>query len=125
MFPRAFLEGVEAEGPSLCRHRPQVAQSMARIKTVLALSHSRLRRTRLDLHSSRANESHAAYSAHPSRRTRRGANRGVFAGGKKDRAVVVNVTVALVAFEPSSATEGGEIVQVAAVGALVQRQVTV
>jgi hypothetical protein len=41
------------------------------------------------------------------------------------RAVVVNVTVAVFAFVPSSVTEGGETEHVAAVGAPVQVHVTV
>jgi hypothetical protein len=54
-----------------------------------------------------------------------GANRGETGGIKDVRAVVVIVTVAVAACVPSSVTELGDTVQVAAVGAPVQLQVTV
>jgi hypothetical protein len=54
-----------------------------------------------------------------------GAIRGTNNGGENERAVVVNVTVAVAAFFPSSVTDDGETVHIAAVGAPVQLQVTV
>ena len=54
-----------------------------------------------------------------------GANRGTTNGGAKTRAIVVKVTVAVAAIFPSSVTEDGETVHVAAAGAPVQLHVTV
>ena len=54
-----------------------------------------------------------------------GAARGQSRGGDIARAVVVKVTVAVAACVPSSMTEPGETVQVAAAGAPLQLQVTV
>jgi len=54
-----------------------------------------------------------------------GAIRGKASGGANERAVVVNVTVTVAGFFPSSVTDDGETVHIAAVGAPVQLQVTV
>jgi hypothetical protein len=54
-----------------------------------------------------------------------GAAGGQSRGGDIARAVVVKVTVAVAACVPSSVTEPGETVQVAAAGAPLQLQVTV
>jgi len=54
-----------------------------------------------------------------------GAYRGKPNGGAKTRAIVVKVTVAVAAIFPSSVTEDGETVHVAAAGAPVQLHVTV
>src|SRR2546426_7167841 len=54
-----------------------------------------------------------------------GTPRGKTSGVANARAVVVNVTVAGAAFDPSRVTDDGETVQLAPIGAPVQLQVTV
>jgi hypothetical protein len=54
-----------------------------------------------------------------------GTYRGKARGAEKPRAMVLNVTVAIAAFFPSSVTDDGETVHVAWAGAPVQLHVTV
>jgi len=69
--------------------------------------------------------SQANNAAHVLHRRVGGAYRGKAKGGANERAVVVNVTVTVAGFFPSSVTDDGETVHIAAVGAPVQLQVTV
>jgi len=53
-----------------------------------------------------------------------GASRGKTIGIANPRAIVINVTVALAAFDPSSVTDGGETVQLGPAGATMQLHLT-
>jgi len=72
-----------------------------------------------------ASRSNMHSATNTSRGNTGGAIRGKASGGENERAVVVNVTVAVAAFFPSSVTGDGETVHVAWAGAPVQLQVTV
>jgi hypothetical protein len=101
-------------------------QSETTTSPAAAAKPGRRRDGRPKLHSiaATANQAkHAATSTH--HRCVGGACRGKNIGGENVRAIVVNVTVAVAAFEPSKVTVCGETVQLAAVGAPVQVQVTV
>ena len=69
--------------------------------------------------------SHANNASHVSHPRIGGAYRGKAKGGEKTRAMVLNVTVAVAAFFPSSVTDDGETVHVAWGGAPVQLHITV
>src|SRR6266478_813085 len=86
---------------------------------------SRWREVRIKLQSIDITASQANNDAHVSHRRIGGAYRGKAKGGANERAAVVNVTVAVAAFFPSSVTGEGETVHVAWAGAPVQLQVTV
>ncbi len=83
------------------------------------------REVRIKLLSVNNTASQANNAANASHRRIGGAYRGKNIGGANACAIVVNVTVAVAAFFPSSVTGDGETVQVAWAGAPVQLQVTV
>jgi hypothetical protein len=85
----------------------------------------RWREARLMFQSMSATASHARQAVNTSQTCIVGTNGGESTGGKTERAVVVNVTVAVAGFVPSSVLEGGETVHVACAGAPVQLHVTV
>jgi hypothetical protein len=68
--------------------------------------------------------SHASHVTSIIRRCIGGAYRGQSGGVTMARAMVLNVTVAVAAFVPSSFTDGGDTVQLVVAGAPVQLQVT-
>jgi len=86
---------------------------------------SRWREVRIKLQSIDITASQANNDAHVSHRRIGGVYRGKAKGGTNERAAVVNVTVAVAAFFPSSVTGEGETAHVAWAGAPVQLQVTV
>src|SRR6266403_996517 len=85
----------------------------------------RWREVRIKLLSVNNTASQANNAANASHRRIGGAYRGKNIGGANACAIVVNVTVAVAAFFPSSVTGDGETEQVAWAGAPVQLQVTV
>jgi hypothetical protein len=68
--------------------------------------------------------SKAMHTGNNCQRSTGGAERGMVGGNEDLRAVVFKLTVAFAAFVPSSITEEGETVHMAAGGAPVQLQVT-
>jgi hypothetical protein len=98
---------------------------MARSPAVAASPGRRGRDARLKFHSiaATASQTKHATSAHPG--CTGGTYRGKARGAEKPRAMVLNVTVAVAAFFPSSVTDDGETVHVAWAGAPVQLHVTV
>ena len=85
----------------------------------------RWRGVRIKLQSVNNTASQANNAANASHRRIGGAYRGNTNGGENVRAVVVKVTVAVAACEPSRVTEEGATVHVAWAGAPVQLQITV
>jgi len=85
----------------------------------------RWREVRIKLQSVDNITSQANNAAHVAHKRIGGAYLGKAKGGANERAVVVNVTVAVATFFPSSVTGDGETVHVAWAGAPVQLQVTV
>ena len=103
----------------------EVAQSEIARSPATAARPGCRREVRIELQSINSTASQARNAAHASHRCIGGAYRGKAKGGANERAVVVNVTVAVATFFPSSVTGDGETVHVAWAGAPVQLQVTV
>jgi len=103
---------------------PQEVQNATRTGTADAPSHSRLREAQANLWTNTKASNQTTQTGN-TLRICSGAERGMANGSEMVRAIVVKVTVAFAAFVPSSVTEAGDTVHVAAGGAPVQLQVTV
>ncbi len=103
---------------------PQDAHIVARTSSVVTVSHSRRQENRPNFQSITPTREQAKHAAKTHNGWLGSAGRGRTSGIKDERAVVVMVTVAVAAFEPSRVTVRGETVQVT-VSRAVQLQVTV
>ena len=103
----------------------QDVHSTARTSTTVALSQARCQEHRPKFQTIRATKHQAKNAASSHNGGLGGADCGKTSGRENVRAVVVIMTVAVAAFEPSRVTVEGETVHVAVAGAPVQLQVTI
>ena len=98
---------------------------MARASAVDTMSHGLRRSANLELCKINETRSSAAHNGKIRQGNNGGAKRGTASGDENARAIVVKLTVAFAALVPSSVTEEGETVHVAAGGAPEQFQDTI
>src|SRR5579864_2001374 len=104
---------------------PQEVHSNATGSTSAALTRTSFRGVHASFHTRAQTSRYATNFARPSTSRSGGANRRSLTGVKKERAVVVSVTLAVAGSLPSRVTCDGEIEQLLAAGAPLQLNVTV